>query len=52
MAAHVIERIYPLHIDVTSMMRPRAVAIVSASAKRLMEGNTLCISAGAGHCPA
>lgn len=31
----------PLHIDVTSMVRPRAVAIVGASAKRITQGNVV-----------
>lgn len=30
-----------MHIDVTSMMRPRAVAIVGASAKRMTQGNVV-----------
>ena len=30
-----------LHIDVTSMVRPRAVAIVGASAKRVTQGNVV-----------
>lgn len=30
-----------MHIDVTSMMRPRSVAIVGASAKRMTQGNVV-----------